>query len=163
MSEVVVTRVIPVPASVVWEVVTDLTFRSSWLSEVECVEKLTAGPVTLGTRWRQTRQDQDGRAVIEEFVVVAIEPGRYVTVALVGATDRHRLTYAFIPVEVGPCRGGTIVSLVVRRQPHGFTDRLLTVLLGGFMARTVEGALRQHTQALASGCLSYRSERPAAA
>jgi hypothetical protein len=163
MSRVVVTRAVPVSTPAVWDAFVDLTYRSVWLSEVDSVDVLTPGPLVIGSRWRQSRLVRGGRAIAEDLVVTAVEPGRGCTVALVGAAARHRLSYTFTPVEVGACRGGTTVSVTVERQPRGFVDRVLTVLLGGFVARTVEGALRQHVEAFAAGCLAHRSARSAAA
>lgn len=163
MSRVVVTRTISAPARQVWEVFTDLAGRGSWLSDVESVEELTPGAAFgPGTRWRETRLGHRGPTT-EELEVVAMDPGRSCTITLAGAGAHYQLTYGFTPIEVGAHRGGTTVSAVYEGRPHGLTNRFLMFFLGGFDARTVEGALRDDLDALATACLARGTVDPAAA
>lgn len=152
MSRVVVTRVVPASASVVWEVFADVVARASWLSEVANSEIVTAaGGFGVGTRWWETRVRGNGELVTEELVVTAADPPRSCTIALAGV-DNHQLSYLFAPIEVGPQRGATAVSAVAESRPHGLANRLLGFFLAGFAARTVEGALRVELDALAAAC-----------
>jgi hypothetical protein len=52
---------------------------------------------------------------------------------------------------VGPHRGGTVVTAVDDR-PALLADRLFDLVAGGFVARTVEGAVRKELDALATAC-----------
>src|SRR4029450_13637593 len=88
VSRVMVTRTVEAPVRMVWEVFTDLPGRGAWLSDVDSVELLTPGWLGPGTRWRETR-----RAVTEELVVAASEPGRSCTITLAGGGASHQLTY----------------------------------------------------------------------
>jgi len=50
---------------------------------------------------------------------------------------------------VGVHRGGTVVSVV---EDRGTADRIFDLVSGGFVARTVEGAVRAELAALAAAC-----------
>jgi hypothetical protein len=163
MSRVIVSRVIDAPVSTVWEVFTDLPGRVARLSEVERVDLLTPGPLALGSRWRETRRRPPGPPATAELVVTGIEDERCCTMALAGADSPNHLTYLFSPVELGSHRGGTAVSISAEAHPHGLANRLLQFILGGFAARTVEGALRVELDALAAGARQHASADPAAA
>ena len=150
MSRVVASRVIDAPVGVVWEAFADLSHRACPLSDVEGVELLTPGPLKARTRWRETRTAGSGAAVTEELVIISVDPGRSCTMALAGAVEANQLTYLFAPIDVGAHRGGTAVTAVAERRPHGLANRLLGFLVGGFAARTAEGALREELAALAT-------------
>lgn len=153
------TKVIAAPPGVVWEAFTDLARRASPLSDVESVDVLTSGPLTVGTCWRETRVDEAGRTVTEDLVITALQPGQSCTVALVGAESNH-LTYVFTPIDVGVSRGATAVTAVAEARPHGLANRLLAFVVGGFAARTAEGALRTELDGLAAACRARASGRP---
>ena len=159
------TQMIDAPVNVVWEVFTDLPFRERWLSEVDSVVVLaTTGN---GARWRETRQVITGRSVstvVEELVLTVVEPGRRCTVALADDACTNELRYEFTPVELGPHRGATLVcARVAENGPHGFADRVLAFVVGGFAARTVEGAVRHELAALTAACLMRMRVGPVAA
>ena len=63
-----------------------------WSSEVQELQQLTTGPVTVGTEGRQVRIDQ-GRRTESRFRVSAFESG--VRVTLVGISDPFRCSYEF--------------------------------------------------------------------
>jgi hypothetical protein len=64
-------------------------------------------------------------------------------------------------MDVGPHRGGTVVTVVDDRAP-GFAERLLDLMAGGFAVRTVEGAVRAELAALAAACTTRILTRTAA-
>jgi Polyketide cyclase / dehydrase and lipid transport len=152
MSRVVVTRVIPARTPVVWAVFADLVGRVNWQSEVERIVPLTGGRLAVGTRWRETRRAYGGAAVTREMIVTAIDPGRECTVSLADVLTQNQLTYLFAPIDVGRHRGATTASAVVQRGPGGLADTLLAFVMGGFAARTIEGALRGELDDLAAAC-----------
>ncbi len=61
-----------------------------WSPEVKELEKMTPGPVQLGTEGRQVRIDQ-GRRTESRFKISAYEPG--VRLTLLGVSDPFRCTY----------------------------------------------------------------------
>ena len=160
-----VTEVVDAPARVVWEVFTDLPGRVRWLSEVDDVEVLD---ITAGrARWRETRRARPGRSismVVEDLVLTVVEPGRRCTVALADDASTNRLCYEFTPIELGPHRGSTLVTVhVAESKPHGLADRVLAFVVGGFAARTAEGAVRDELAALTVACRTRTQAGPAAA
>jgi uncharacterized protein YndB with AHSA1/START domain len=158
MSTVTVTRVIPAPPQVVWRVFTDLAGRPLWLSEVESVELLS------DTRWRETRVDPTGHAVTEELMITEVDPGRSITMTLMGEGEASHLSYVFAPVDVGEHRGGTSVTATVQSRPHGLANLLMTFFVGEIAARTAEGHLREELDELAAAVLAAdRGERDTAA
>jgi uncharacterized protein YndB with AHSA1/START domain len=162
MSRVTVTRVIPAPPEAVWSVFADLADRPFWLSEVESVEVLTSGELRPDTRWRETRVDADGGRVTEELVITHVEPGRSVTMTLLGESEPSHLTYVFAPVDVGPHSGETSVTATVQSRPHGLANLLIAFFLGSFAARTAEGHLRDELDELAAAVVGGRRRDTAA-
>lgn len=167
MSRVTATRVISTPVEAVWQVFADLAGRRTWLSEVESVELLTApsAELAIGTAWRETRVDR-GHTLTEDLVIVAVEPGRSCTLGLLGNPSSPRMCYVFTPVAVGSHRGGTTMQLIVESEPQParrsqrIANRLLAFLVGGFAARTAEGALRDELDSLALACAEHAAARP---
>ena len=70
------------------------------------------------------------------------------------------------PVAVGSHRGGTTMQLIVEsevqpvRRTQRIANRLLAFLVGGFAARTAEGALRDELDSLAQACADQLMVRP---
>jgi len=144
-ATVTVERTVDAPVERVWAVFTDLAARPRWLSTVESVEELTAGPFGAGTAWRETRLVADGAAISEELRVLTCAPAASVTLASPGIGADYRMTYTFQPQGVRTC-----VRIVLEGTPQGAASRVLSVLLGGLAARTVEGALRRDLDDLAA-------------
>jgi uncharacterized protein YndB with AHSA1/START domain len=145
MFTVSVTRAVDAPVERVWTVFTDLTGRAAWLSTVDAVDVLTAPPFAVGTVWRETRPMSDGPPVTEEFRVEECTPPHGCTVSSPGDGAAYRMTYSL--------RGrgaGTLVTVRQEGAPTVASGRLLSLVLGGLAARTVEGALRQDLDDLAA-------------
>jgi polyketide cyclase/dehydrase/lipid transport protein len=158
MFTVTVTREVPGPVGLAWQVFTDLAHRDAWLSTVEAVTSLTGGTFGVGTRWRETRPGVHGVPVTEELVVIECTPGRHCLLELAGDGADYQLGFTFAPVDHGwrdpwrRRRGGSTVTAVLVGRPVSRTSRLLRFFLGGFAAQTVAGALRADLDALAREC-----------
>jgi uncharacterized protein YndB with AHSA1/START domain len=163
MSTVAVSRLVDAPVDRVWAVFTDLASRAEWLSTVDDVQLVTAGPFEAGTVWRETRTMSDGERVTEEFHVQECDPPRRFVVASAGIGAEYRMTYTFAPVEVGRHRGGTAVTVVQDGHPSAPAGRLLAFLLGGLAAAAVEGAFRKDLADLARAAAAGGPGRGAAA
>ena len=140
-----VERTVDAAVERVWAVFTDIAGRPRWLSTVESVEPLSAGPFGPGTAWRETRLVSDTAHVVEELHVVSCTPPRGITLASPGIGADYRMTYTFEPAGAR-----TVVRIVLEGTPQGAASRVLSVLLGGLAARTVEGALRRDLDDLAA-------------
>jgi uncharacterized protein YndB with AHSA1/START domain len=162
MSRVTVTRVIPGPSEVVWNVFTDLAGRPSWLSEVESVELLTPGAPGIGTRWHETRVDAIGGSVTEELTITGLVPGRSLTMTLGGEGEASHVTYVFAPIDVGVHAGETAVTATVESRPHGLGNLLIAFFVGELAARTAEGHLREELDELAAAVAARRERNTAA-
>jgi uncharacterized protein YndB with AHSA1/START domain len=151
VDEVSVTRVIPAPLAEVWRVFADPAARSRFcdVCDVEALTDFTPGDLSPGTRWRETRTTATGDTITEELVILAVEPERSCTVALAGAIASGQLTYRFQPARDG---AATVVTINTQKHRYGFANRLLGFIVGGFAARTAEGALRAQLDVLAEGC-----------
>jgi hypothetical protein len=106
---------------------------------------LTAPPFGAGTVWRETRPMSDGPPVTEEFRVEECAAPHGCTVSSPGDGAAYLMIYSL--------RGrgaGTIVTVRQEGAPTVASGRLLSLVLGGLAARTVEGALRQDLDDLAA-------------
>lgn len=144
MSRVTVTRTIEAHAVEVWRLLTDPTVRAR---ATRGVEVLTPGRFGPGTAWREVRSQPDGSALIEEFVVVAVEPPRRLVLSSPGAGADYQVTWTLRPV---PRRGHTVVTVTQEAIPSAPYGRVVAILLGGLAARAVEGALRRDLDDLAA-------------
>ncbi len=116
-----VSRVIEAPVALVWTTFTDPARRARWSSDVDSVN------------------------------VAVVEPGRRCVVSLTEGQRSYQREYVFTPVDVGPQRGATVVTVA---DHAGFADRLLDLVVGGFAARTAEGAVRAELDALMAACVT---------
>jgi uncharacterized protein YndB with AHSA1/START domain len=151
VDEVSVTRVIPAPLAEVWRVFADPAVRARFcgVCAIEPLTESAPGELSPGQRWRETRTTAAGATITEELVIVAVEPERSCTVALAGAAASGRLSYRFQPTRAG---AATAVTINTQKHRYGFANRLLGFFVGGFAARTAEGALRAQLDALCEGC-----------
>jgi len=161
VSTVAVTRLIAAPVARVWAVFTDLPARSGWLSTVDDIQVLTAGPFGAGTGWQETRTMPDGAKVTEEFQVTQCTVPACFVVTSPGIGADYRMTYTFIPIKSGRRKGGTAVTAVQDGALTAPVARLLALVFGGLAARTVEGALRQDLDALAVAATAGSTDGPA--
>ncbi|MGN9775944.1 SRPBCC family protein [Micromonospora sp. H33] len=154
MSRVAVTRSIEAHAVDVWRLLTDLTVRAH---ATRGVEVLTPGGFGPGTTWREVRSQPDGSALIEEFVVVAVEPPRRLVLSSPGAGVDYRVTWTLRPVRRRGrgCTQVTVTQEAVATEPYG---RVVALLLGGLAARAVEGALRRDLADLAAAAADATTE-----
>jgi uncharacterized protein YndB with AHSA1/START domain len=156
MPMVSVTRATPEPVDLVWRVFTDLAGRPTWLSTVESVLVDGRSEFGTGTRWQETRRLVGGELVTEELVVAEVVTDQLCVITSPGVGADYRMTYTFAPIEVGRLRGGTAVSTRLEGIPQTMTSRFLSFFFGGLAARTVEGALREDLDALATACAGRR-------
>jgi hypothetical protein len=134
----------------VWRYFVDPARRVEWVADVDTVTVLdeSAHEVRWHEHYRSTRAGSRSGA---ELRLVVLTPGRRCRVGLAAQGSLPHRIYAFTPIEVGPDRGGTMVTAIDDR-PALLADRLFDLVVGGFVARTVEGAVRKELDALAAAC-----------
>lgn len=127
------------PASVMWEVVTDIENAPSVVEGIEKVEVLDGGTeFGVGYKWRETRT-MFGKTATEDMTVTRVEPGRsYLTEA-----DNHGAHYEST-VSV-TALSDTTCELTMRfdATASGFLNKTLGVVVGKLMERSVRKMIKQ--------------------
>jgi hypothetical protein len=111
------------------------------------VSRVIAAPVDAV--WR-IFIDRFEASSVSGLSLTVLESGRRCRVGLAGRNTPQRI-YSFTPVQVGAHRGETVVTVEDDRSAL-LADRLFDLVAGGFVARTVEGAVRKELDALAAAC-----------
>lgn len=129
------------PRDEVFDYFTDLDNATDWLPDVTRIEKLTDGPVAVGTRYRELRWTSRGEARIEMEVTAIEPPGQY-SAAFNQGGYRATFNYTF-----SPDGGGTRIdmSCVVRAQGG---RSLLAPMISWLMKRQDKHQLRNLKRAM---------------
>jgi carbon monoxide dehydrogenase subunit G len=119
MSSITVSNQIAAPVAAVFERFTDLEGTPARVSGIKAIEKQTAGPFGLGTRWVETRE-VIGVTDTAEMEVTAFERNRTYTIT-------HRKLGARIDTAFTfePCDGGTRVNVAFNLEGPGLPPGLL--------------------------------------
>jgi carbon monoxide dehydrogenase subunit G len=128
------------PATEVFDYLADARNEPEWLPGAERVEKVSEGPVGLGTRFSGTY----ARAGTVELELVEFEPPRRVTFRA-----RSRIVHFDDAVELSEGDGRTVLRAVMTAQPQGLM-RLAAPLMERTMRRQFAGNwqhLRAHLEA----------------
>ncbi len=163
MPGVTVQRLVKADPVTTFRVFADIPNAGSMIAGIESLEMLSAGPVGVGTRWRETRIMM-GKAASEEMEVTGFDPPlSYVVEAESHGTHYHS-RYDFAPVA-----GGTQVTLRFEGRPLTLTAKLLTVFGFLFMGQ-IRKMLAQdmadaaaHAEGLAAGQGTAEPDEPAPA
>lgn len=135
MSRVEVEVQVAAPVERVFSLSTDVDGYAENVRGIDRVERLTEGPIGVGTRWRETRT-MFGKSATEEMWITVFEPPRLVTVEASSHGAQYLSTFRFLPVE-----GGTRVSLEFSARPLTLAARVLSKLFGRAMFSSVAKAL----------------------
>jgi hypothetical protein len=138
MRPVTVEVEVAAPRSEVWSVISDIEGSAGTLSGVEEVEVLERPERGLrGLKWRETRNMYGKRAIETMWISAADEGTAYeVEARSHGSVYRTR-------VELGEAAHGTRLGMRFSAQPLTLAARLLTLLFGRLIARSVRAALMQ--------------------
>ncbi|MET9517676.1 SRPBCC family protein [Streptomyces sp. NPDC002994] len=153
-KSVVVERRISAGADRVWRALTDLEDMPRVLSGVEKVEVLersSAGPFGVGTRWRETRRMLGKQATEEMYVTASEPPVRYVVEA--DSQGAHYVSEFVLRAE-GP--DATAVRMTFSAVPPAGVAGLLAKVLGGLGARAVSKAITRDLDDVAAAVESAR-------
>jgi hypothetical protein len=117
--------------------VTDIPGTPHVLSAVTSVEVLSgAGPLALGTTWRETRK-MFGRTSTEQMSVTALIPGEYYTVV----SQSHSAVYTSTVSVTARGPQECTLTLTFAAQPAGPVGRLGAATLGRLFAPATRRAL----------------------
>jgi hypothetical protein len=83
----------------VYAYLADLEHTPEWNWAISSTQKVTLGPVGIGTRYRQTRSVP--RPAVEFIEISGLDPGRSIEIAGVLGPFQARLTYELWPSPVG--------------------------------------------------------------
>lgn len=135
--QIEVSRQVAAPAAAVWEVMTDLASAPDVMGSVIAVEILEgSSPLTLGTRWRETRR-MFGREATEVMAVTAMDPGRWYTVTALSGSTTYRSTLGVDP------HGADASTLTMRfgATSSSFVSRALAATVGRMFLSSTRAAL----------------------
>lgn len=144
MPTVSCTRRIDAPASLVFEVFTDLENAAERVRGINSLEVLTDGPVGKGTRFRETRT-MFGKQATETMEIVAFDPPHSYSVAAASCGAQYLSTLTFRPDG-----SATVVEMTFGATPQTFMARLMTFILGGLMLKACRKMIQQDLDDLAA-------------
>jgi uncharacterized protein YndB with AHSA1/START domain len=120
---------IELPPQVVFDAMTDLESWKDWMPNFVRVEKLTAGPVGIGTEWRETRK-MFGKEATEHFRITRWEPPSRLDVHIDGSKRSSVRGEYLFTYELTPERRGTNVELTGEIRMGVLWNMLGKVLVG---------------------------------
>ena len=138
MGQVAVSVAIAAPVEEVFALFTDLEQLPGRVQAIIRIEKLTPGPVGVGTRFRETRV-MFGKEATEEMEFVAFEPNRSYTLRAASCGSEYTTVHRF------QSEGGrTLVQLEFGWKAQTFMAKLfspLAFLMKGMMRKLLQGDL----------------------
>ena len=127
---------IATPPDEVYTYLADLEHTPEWNWAITSTQKITPGPVGIGTRYRQTRSVP--RPAIEFIQISGLEPGRSIEVTGTLGPFQARLSYELEPSPVGTrLRNRVELSLPAAFGP-----------VGGLLGGRVKASVSENLQAL---------------
>src|SRR5438034_10439554 len=103
MAGVTVTQRIEAPVETVFRLATDLDHWAGRITGITKVERLTNGPVGVGTRFKETRM-MFGKEATETMEFSAFEPNRRYELTADSCGALYRTEFRFEPDESGTLR-----------------------------------------------------------
>lgn len=137
----------------VFSTMVDLDGWSSWMKGLVAVEKLSDGPVGVGTEWRETRKMM-GHVGSEVFDVTAFDPPRSMSLHVDGARGaskkgHYRYDYRFEEIS-----GKTRVTMHGEIDIPGFVAKVMGKLFIGIFKNACDrdlAALKEHLEKTPKG------------
>jgi carbon monoxide dehydrogenase subunit G len=132
MAGVTVTKRIEAPVATVFALSTDVEGWPGRINGITKVEKLTSGPVGVGTRFKETRK-MFGKEATETMEFSALEPNRRYELVADSCGALYRSEFRFEPDGTG-----TLVTATFAAEARTFFAKLfkpLTWLMRGMMTK----------------------------
>jgi carbon monoxide dehydrogenase subunit G len=147
MARLTAGKHIDAPADVVFDLMTDLDQADSRISSIVHIEKLTDGPVGVGTRFRETRL-MLGKEDTEEMVFTAFNPGKSFTIECDSCGTHHAVHHDLAAVD-----GGTQITVTFEMKPMSIMAKIMSPM-GKLMTKSLLDAFDkdlEEIKALAEG------------
>lgn len=126
----------------VFAVLSDLSSAAAHLKQVTALERLTPGPVGLGTKFSETRRVW-GREHTQVLCITRFESPSRLTLAV----EKPSMTTAS-DFQLSPDGAGTRVRFGLDVQDHTFLAKAFVLLLFPLLARAIQGAARHDLEDL---------------
>lgn len=120
--ELKTSNVIAAPPAVVFAHVADIPRWADHIGAITKIEMLSEGPVSIGTRFRETRL-MYGLAASEVMEVARLEPPRRLVLTSESSGTRYRVEHLLEPIP-----DGTRVTIHFAGEPVTLTARLMSSL-----------------------------------
>ena len=136
------------PPQRVYAALTDFDAMARWMPGFVGVEKLTDGPVRVGTQFRETRRIM-GHNATEHFEVTGVEPGRQFELFVDGTKGSSKRGEYRFRYELAPGGRGTVVTLTGQIGGMGWLMELVGRLFLGPMKKAIAkdlAALRAYVE-----------------
>jgi uncharacterized protein YndB with AHSA1/START domain len=129
--EFTISETINAPLERVFSVATDLDAAGKWMQNLVGIEKLTEGPMAVGSQWRETRK-MFGRKASEHFEVTALVPNENLDLYVDGSkgtTGKGEFRFRHTFEASG---GGTVFTLSGEVSGMGkFMELIGRLFIGG--------------------------------
>ena len=110
---------------------------TAWYANIKAVQRETAGPVTLGSRFRFTSEFL-GRTMAYTYEVVDLVAGRRFVMRSDGVPFAMETTYTWEDAD----DGGTFMTLRSRGEPRGFAGLATPILATAIRRATAKDLAR---------------------
>lgn len=134
---VTVTTHVAAPPDATFAAFSDIDHAAGRISAIKRVEKLTPGPVGVGTAFKETRV-MFGKEATETMTFAEFDPPRGYTFTAESCGCRYITRFGFEPDA-----GGTRVTAEFGHEPLTFGARVMGVLMGWMMTRMIRKCFAQ--------------------
>ena len=112
--------------------------RSTNISGITRIERVTEGPFGVGTRFRETRVMM-GKEATEEFEVTEVVQDEHYTMAAESCGTKYLSTFRFADAP----GGGTAVTLEFEGTPQTMIAKVMGAAMGPMMKKMMRKAIAQ--------------------
>lgn len=138
------------PPAEVYAALTDIDAWSSYIPEILRIERLSEGPLAVGSRWRETRR-MYGREASEVFEATALEPARAIGMRCDGSEGSmgsgvFECRYTLEPVDAN----ATLLRLDGTMTMPGCLFAVMAIFMKSMMVKAIRrdlAALRAYVEA----------------
>ncbi|MEZ5990603.1 MAG: SRPBCC family protein [Planctomycetota bacterium] len=132
MVSMTLRKQVDAPPERVFDVASDFANAGRNIRAITSLEVLTAGPIGVGTRFRETRT-MFGRPATEEMVIIGFERPRSYTVGC----ENHGCTYR-TEFRFEPTAGGTEIAMTFEAVPRTLAAKVMGFLLRPLLRKCIK-------------------------